>query len=106
MIPASSTPLEGVFSIVVDKRHAALTPEMIDALVFLNQNSFMLGLNNKCPTMPKPDLIFEIDDESENEELVEDLQQDIQVDVDEILVNVSQSDDSETENCMISNDLE
>ena len=50
--------------IVMDKRRAALTPEMIDALVFLNKNSFMLGLNNECPTNPKPDLILEIDDES------------------------------------------
>ena len=78
--------------IVGDKRCAALT---LDALVFLNKNSFMLGLNNEYPTMPKPDLILEIDDESENEELVEDLQQDL--DVDELLVNVSRSDNSETE---------
>ena len=95
-IPATSTPSERVFSvagIVVDKRRAALTPEMIDALVFLNKNSFMLGLNKECPTMPKPDLILEIDDESENEELVEDLQQDS--DVDEVLINLSESDDSE-----------
>jgi len=37
-IPATSTPSERVFSvagIVVDKRRSALTPEMIDALVFL-----------------------------------------------------------------------
>ena len=50
--------------IVVDKRYAALTPEMIDALVFLNKNSFMLGLNKKCPKIPKPGLILEIDDDS------------------------------------------
>ena len=82
-----------VAGIVVDKRCAALTPKTIDALVFLNKNSFMLGLNKECPTMPKPDLILKIDDESENEELVENLQQDS--DVDEVLINLSESDDSE-----------
>ena len=95
-IPATSTPSERVFSvagIVVDKRRAALTPEMIDALVFLNKNSFMLGLNNECPTKPKPDLILETDDESENEELVEDLEE--ALDVDEVLIDESESDDSE-----------
>ena len=45
--------------------------------------------------MPKPYLILENDDESEKEKLVEDLQQD--VDVDEIPVNVLESDDSEAE---------
>ena len=78
---------------VVDKRRAALTPEMIDALVFLNKNSFLLGLNNEYPTKPKPDLILEIDDESDYEELVEDLEQ--AADVDEVLVDGSESDDSE-----------
>ena len=91
-IPATSTPSERVFSvagIVVDKRRAALTPEMVDALVFLNKNSFMLALSNECPSNPKPDLILEIDesDESENEELVEGLEQDVD--------DVSESDDSE-----------
>ena len=43
--------------------------------------------------MPKPNLILEIDDESENEELVEDLQQDS--DVDEVLLYLSESEDSE-----------
>ena len=76
--------------IVVDKRRAALTPEMIDALVFLNKNSFMLGLNNE---KPKPDLILETDDEFENEELVEDLEE--ALDVDEVLIDESESDDSE-----------
>ena len=95
-IPATSTPSERVFSvagIVVDKRRVALTPEMIDALVFLNKNSFLLGLNNEYPTKPKPDLILEIDDESDYEELVEDLEQ--AADVDEVLVDGSESDDSE-----------
>ena len=78
-----------VAGIVVDKRLAALTPEMVDALVFLNKNSFMLGLNNECPANPKPDLILEIDesDECENEELVEDIEQAVD--------DVSESDDSE-----------
>ena len=92
-IPATSTPSERVFSvaiIVVDKRRAALTPEMIDALVFLNKNSFMLELNNE---KPKPDLILETDDEFENEELVEDLEE--ALDVDEVLIDESESDDSE-----------
>ena len=53
----------------------------------------MLGLNNECPTKPKPDLILETDDESENEELVEDLEE--AVDVDEVLIDESESDDSE-----------
>ena len=75
---------------MVDKRRAAL---MIDALVFLNKNSFLLGLNNEYPTNPKPDLILEIDDESDNEEFVEDLEQ--AADVDEVLVDGSESNDSE-----------
>jgi len=48
-IPATSTPSERVFSvagIVVDKRRAALTPEMIDALVFLNKN---IGVDKRMP---------------------------------------------------------
>ena len=77
-----------VAGIVVDKRHAALTLEMIDALAFLNKNSFMLGLNNEYPTKSKPDLILEIDDEFENEKLVEDLEQ--AVDVDEVLIDESE----------------
>ena len=82
-----------VSGIIVDKRRTALTPEMIDALVFLNKNSFMLELNNECSTKPKPDLILEIDNESEKEELVEDLKQ--AVDVDEVFINESESDGSE-----------
>ena len=50
-------------------------------------------LGKECPTMPKPDLILEIDYESENEELVEDLQQDS--DVDEVLINLSELHNSE-----------
>ena len=70
-IPATSTPSERVFSvagIVVDKRRSAFTAEMIDALVFLNKNSFLLGLTDQLPTIPKPDLILEIDNESDGEE--------------------------------------
>ena len=33
-IPATSTPSDHVAGIVVDKRRVALTPEMVDALVF------------------------------------------------------------------------
>ena len=64
----------------MDKRCAVLTLEMIDALV---------GLNNECTvTKPKPDLILEIDGESENKELVEDFEQ--AVDVIKLLIDESQ----------------
>ena len=53
----------------------------------------MLGLNNECPTKPKPDLILETDDKSGNEEVVENTEQ--AADVDEVLVDGSESDDSE-----------
>ncbi|XP_065893497.1 uncharacterized protein [Dysidea avara] len=95
-IPVTSTPSERVFSvagIVVDKRRAALTPEMIDALVFLNKNSFILGLTSECNLKSKPDLILEVN-MSDDEELVDDLEQ--IADVDETLVlGGSESDESE-----------
>ena len=53
-IPATSTPSERVFlvaGIVVDKRRSALTAEMIDAPVFLNKNSFLLGLTDQLPSL-------------------------------------------------------
>ena len=53
----------------------------------------MLGFSNECPTKPKPDLILETDDECENEELIETWKQ--AVDVDEVLIDESESDDSE-----------
>ena len=42
-IPATSTPSERIFSvagIVVDKRRCALTPKMINALIFFTQKQF------------------------------------------------------------------
>ena len=80
---------------MVDKRCAALTPEMIDALLFLNKNSFFLGLTKECPSNPMPDLILEIDELSDSEELGEDLEQIQAVDVDKILLDESESDVSE-----------
>ena len=43
----------------MDKRRSALTVEMVNALVFLNKNSFMLGLTEKLPTILKPGLILD-----------------------------------------------
>ena len=85
-----------VAGIVVDKRHAALTPETINVIVFLNKNSFMLGLNNECTiyiykVQAWPDTWT--DNESENKELVEDLEQ--AVDVEDVFIDKSESDDSE-----------
>ena len=49
-IPATSTPSEfSVAGIVVDKRRCALTPKMINALIFLHKNSFILGITNEVP---------------------------------------------------------
>ena len=45
-VPASSTASERVFStsgLIVDQRRSSMTPEMIDALVFLNQNHSLLA---------------------------------------------------------------
>ena len=98
-IPATSTPSERVFSVagtVVDKRRSVLTAEMIDALVFLNKNSFMLGLTDKLPTIPKPDLILDIDDESDGEEELTDFCEHA-VDVDELNIDESDSDDCDTD---------
>ena len=98
-IPATSTPSERVFSvagIVVDKRRSALTAEMIDALVFLNKNSFMLGLTDKLPTIPKPDLILDIDDESDGEEELADYCEHA-VDVEELIIDESDSGDCDTD---------
>ena len=106
-IPATSTPSERVFSvagIVVDKRRSALTPEMIDALVFLNKNSFPLGLTDRCPTIPKPDLILEIDDD-ECDEVTEqgtdvdlevlDVTEDVDHEFEKTLVDESGDDESD-----------
>ena len=99
-IPATSTPSERVFSvagIMVDKRHAALTPEMIDALVFLNKSSFFLGLTKECTSNQMPDLILEIDESSDSEELGEDLDEIHVLDVDEIVLDESGSESDESE---------
>ena len=75
-IPATSTPSERVFSvagIVVDRKRCALTPEMIDALVFLHKNSYLLGLAEKEPSisqaelllLPKDQEMIEISDDEE-----------------------------------------
>ena len=106
-IPATSTPLERVFSvagIVVDRRRSALTPEMIDTLMFLNKNSFLLGLTDRCPTIPKPDLILEIDDD-ECDEVTEqgtdvdlevlDVTEDVDHEFEETLVDESGDDESD-----------
>lgn len=99
VIPATSTPSERVFSvagIVVDKRRSTFTAEMIDALVFLNKNSFMLGLTDKLPTIPKPDLILNIDDESDGEKELADYCEHA-VDVDELIIDELDSDDRDTD---------
>ena len=60
-IPATSTPSERVFSvagIVVDRKRCALTPEMVDALVFLHKNSYLLGLAEKEPSVPQAELLL------------------------------------------------
>ena len=77
---------------MVDKRRAALTHEMIDALVFLNKNSFFLGLTKECSSNPILHLILEIDGLSDSEELHEDLEQIQSVDVDKILLDESESE--------------
>ena len=48
-----------VAGIVVDKRRCALTADMINALVFLHKNSFLLGLTNEVPVRPQPKLILQ-----------------------------------------------
>ena len=61
VIPATSTPSERVFSvagIVVDRKQCALTPEMVDALVFLNKNSYFLGLTEEEPPAPQAELLL------------------------------------------------
>ena len=60
-IPATSTPSERVFSaagIVVDRKRCPLTPEMVDALVFLHKNSYLLGLAEKEPSVPQAELLL------------------------------------------------
>ena len=49
-VPATSTSSERVFStlgIIADKRRSRMTPELIDALVFLNRNKHVLGYEEK-----------------------------------------------------------
>ena len=54
--PSSSTPAERVFSasgLVASQQRAALKPENVDALVFLNKNTAMLfGLKTLGPELP------------------------------------------------------
>lgn len=60
-IPATSTPSERVFStagLVVDKRRSALTPAIIDAIVFLNRNAKLLNLTKEDKACPEPQLIL------------------------------------------------
>ena len=60
-IPATSTPSERVFSvagIVVDRKRCALTPDMVNALVFLHKNSYMLGLTEEEPSVPQAELLL------------------------------------------------
>ena len=80
---------------VVDKRRSVLTAEMIDALVILNKNSFMLGLTDKLPTIPEPDLILDIDHESGGEQLADYCEH--AVDVEELSIDESDSDDCDTD---------
>ena len=99
-IPATSTLPERVFSvagIVVDKRCAVLTPEMMDALVFLNKNGFFLGLTKECSSNQMPDLTLQIDEPSDNKELGEDLGEIHVSDVDEIVLDESGSKSDESE---------
>jgi len=77
---------------------------MIDALAFLNKNSFLLGLTDRCPTIPKPDLILEIDDD-ECDEVTEqgtdvdlevlDVTEDVDHEFEETLVDESGDDESD-----------
>jgi len=74
-IPATSTPSERVFSvagIVVDKRHCALTADMINALVFLHKNSSLLGLTNEVPVLPQPKLILQAQDTEDSDDCDDD----------------------------------
>ena len=74
--PATSTPSERVFSvagIVVDKRRCALTAEMINALVFLHKNSYLLGMTEETLGPAELELILQpkdrdVEDVSDREE--------------------------------------
>ena len=70
---------------------------MIDALVFLNENSFFSGLTKECPSNQMPGLILEIDESSDSEELGEDLDEIHVLDVDEIVLDESGSESDESD---------
>ena len=100
-IPATSTSTERVFSIagiVVDRKRCALTPEMVDALVFLHKNSYLLGLSEEAPSVPQAELfllpkdqeMIEISDE-ENQEIED------RIDDDVIAIEDDDSVDKETQ---------
>ena len=60
-IPATSTPSERVFlvaGIVADRKWRALTPQIVDALVFLHKNSYLLEHAEKEPSVPQAELLL------------------------------------------------
>jgi len=64
--------------IVVDKKWCALIPEMVDALVFLNKNSYLLGLIREEPPAPPAEFLLlpkrhEMIKISDNEEDMDDV---------------------------------
>ena len=70
-----------VFSVagsVVDRKRCALTPEMVDALVFLNKNSYLLDLTEEEPPAPQAELLLlpkehEMIEISDNEDDMDDV---------------------------------
>ena len=96
-IPATSTPSERVFSvagIVVDRKRCALTPEMVDALVFLHKNSYLLGLSEEEPSVPQAEL-FLLPKDQEMIEISDDEIEDA-IDHDIIAIENDESEDDES----------
>jgi len=74
---------------------------MVDAIVFLNKNSFLLGLMDECPIIPKPEQILEIDDDES--EVIDEQSTDVDLEVLDVIDNddhevlVDESDDGESD---------
>jgi len=76
---------------------------MIDALVFSNNNGFLLGLTDECPIMPKPKLILEIDDDES--EVIDEQGTDVDLEVVDVTNNANHEevlvDESDDGSCVI-----
>ena len=71
-IPATSVSSERVFSFsgrIADKRRSRLSAPMIDAIVFLHKNAFLLKLSENPLPRPEVPLTLAIDDAAECEDL-------------------------------------